>query len=196
MQKYSQSIAEGIFPLLGFFYWDWSWYFILLFYILDGLAKEILLNFQSAKIYKTQGGEQSKSIWIKASFKSLAIHLFVLVLLHLMQINLQPNFSFSTELKGFLGHKELGVAQGYILIPFVALSVWLNYKMKFIKLNEHLKLKISHLWNEHLHYRCFVLAVVGIGFPITFWMGRNELVWVLSAVALPFIYQRFAKKSI
>ena len=48
--KYIQLVGDAIIPILGFFFWDWNLYFILLFYFLDMLTKEVLLHLKSNKI--------------------------------------------------------------------------------------------------------------------------------------------------
>jgi len=160
MQKFTQLFAEAILPILGFYYWDWSWYFILLFYILDVFAKELILNLQANRIYNTQGGDETLLTWKKSTVKSVLLGLSVLTLLHLLQYIRLPDFSVSNEIVNFFYHKEMGLPQGIILIPLIFVNVWMQYKMNFLKLNLHLKMKMSQMWSEHIHYRLFVLGIV------------------------------------
>ena len=50
--KYIQILGDAVIPLLGFFVWNWNIYFILLFYLLDLLVKEVVIHFKSNRIVK------------------------------------------------------------------------------------------------------------------------------------------------
>ena len=53
--KLIQTLGELLIPLLGYFFWNWSFYFIALFYFLDLLASTCILPLKINKIegYKT-----------------------------------------------------------------------------------------------------------------------------------------------
>ncbi len=187
MQAYSQYIGEALIPLLGFYYWDWSWYFILLFYILDGLAKATVLHLKSNKILQTQGGKSARSVWKKYGILVMAMDLVVLVALHFMYIQNHPEFQFTPEIRSFLQHKEMGVAQGWILVPVVVLGVWLQYQFTFLKLKLHTKIQMSVLWKEHFRQRFIVLSAVLFGGIVHFFVQLPDVVFLWAAVALPFL---------
>lgn len=186
MQKYSQNIAEAIIPLLGFYYWGWSWYFILLFLILDAIAKVFILHLKSRKIYATQGGEKSKSVWIKSGVFSLGVDFTIQALLHLMYSFNHENFNVGKEIIDFLSYEELGLAQGWIFVPLIVLNVWMQYKFTFLKLKQHTKTQISGLWKEYLMHRYIVLGIVILGCAIHFFVSLNDVVFVWVSALLPF----------
>jgi len=196
MQKFTQRIAEAILPLLGFYYWDWSWYFILLFYILDVIAKETILHLQANKIYKTQGGESNHITWKKLGVKSVGIGLFTFVLLHVLQYWRSPDVSLMNEIGLFLSHKEMGIAQGLILLPLIILNVWMQYKQNFLKMNQHLKTRMTAMWQEHVNYRLFVMTVVAIGLGVATVFGIKDYILLWGAVLVPFIYFQFFRKAV
>jgi hypothetical protein len=195
MQKLTQRLAEAILPLLGFYSWNWTWYFILLFYILDVAAKEITLHLQANKIYKTQGGEKNHETWKSVGIKSAMIAVFTLFLLHVLQYWKYPEFSFTNEIESFLGHKEIGIPQGLILLPLIFLNVWMHYKQNFLKTNQYVKMRMNAMWQEHLNYRLFVLTFAAIGLGIGTVFGIKDYVLLWAAVLLPFIYWQFFRKT-
>ncbi|MGJ8660903.1 MAG: hypothetical protein ACSHXL_02600 [Bacteroidota bacterium] len=195
MQKYSQLIAEAIFPILGFYFWDWSWYFILLFYILDVIAKELILHLQSNKIYNTQGGDNNAVTWKRLGLKSIILSILTLIILHVLQYSRQEDFSVVKEVSAFLGHKEMGIAQGFILVPLIFLNVWMQYKQGFLKTNQQVKTRMSQMWEEHVQYRFFILKIAAIGLGVSTVLGTNDQILLWSAVLLPFLYFRFIRKS-
>lgn len=193
MQKYSQHIAEAIIPLLGFYLWGWNWYFILLFFILDGLAKEIIFHLKSRKIFATQGGTQSLSIWKSSGIKTGILSIIAVVVLHGMYFINHQDIQFLDEIVAFLSYEEMGLAQGWVLIPLVALNVWVQYEFTFLKLGLHRKLLLSELWKDHLHYRYFYLIVVVIGLGLHSVFHFQDVVFVWASVSLPYLYERFLK---
>lgn len=195
MQKYSQNIAEAIIPLLGFYYWGWNWYFILLFFLLDGLAKEIVLHLKSNKIVATQGGENSKINWRKSGIKSGAIALFVALVLHFMVYISNADVNFFKEFIRFLSYTEMGIAQGWVLLPLIALNVWMQYKFTFLKFGLHTKTQLSMLWKEHLTYRYFYLFAVILGLGLHAVFHLNDFVFVWVSVLLPFLYMSVFKPN-
>lgn len=187
MQKYAQNIAEAIIPLLGFYYWNWNWYFILLFLILDALAKEIILHLKSNKIYATQGGDKLKRIWFLQGLKSAGLSIIVLLMLHGMYYMNHTNVDFTNEILRFLSYKEMGIAQGWVLIPLVVVSVWMPYKYQFLKLGLQTKTQLSKLWTGQLGYKLLVFTLVVVGALIHTLVHLPDFVFVWASVALPFL---------
>lgn len=191
MQKYSQHIAEALIPLLGFYFWNWNWYFILLFYVLDGLAREIVLHLKSKKIFATQGGNSARDVWVKFGVKSAVMALVVAFVLHFMYFINHPQVDFGQEFTLFLSYTEMGIAQGWVLLPLIALNVWTQYKFTFLKLGLHTKISLSQLWKAHLNQRSFYLSTVIIGLGIHVVFHLNDVFFLWASVLLPVLYVRF-----
>ena len=119
--KYIQIIGDAIIPLLGFFMWNWNVYFILLFYLLDLLIKEVLVNVKANKIQQHQvnvyGSFQTNQMkYTLISFLILGFSLFIIYEF----LNFRDaQFQLLKELIDFWNHKDMGFAQGYFLIPLV-----------------------------------------------------------------------------
>jgi hypothetical protein len=191
MQKFSQAIAEAILPILGFYYWDWSWYFIFLFYSLDVIAKEVIINLQSQKIYQTQGGQENLHFWKKSAIKSGIMGVGLLWLFHFLEFLRNPTFSIGEEVTAFFFHKEMGIPQGYLLLPLILLNVWMQYKLQFLKQGMHLRMKMSQLWNDQLRYRFLVIGIVALGLGLHSFIQIKDAVLLWTAVILPFLYAQF-----
>ena len=61
-QKYVQSFGDALIPILGYFFWNWNLYFIVLFYLLDLIASEVFMYFKSKKILQVQGGKWKENL--------------------------------------------------------------------------------------------------------------------------------------
>jgi hypothetical protein len=194
VQKYSQYLAEALIPLMGYYIWNWGWYFILLFVILDAFAKEVVLHLKSNKIYQTQGGSQSISVWKKQGLKSAAISLSILLMVHGVYYIHRINVDFLAEIKSFFAYKELGIPQGWVLVPLVFLNVWVQYKFAFLNVGLHTKTQISLLWQLHFKYKIFVFILVLVASLIhtLFHLSDAVLVWI--TILLPIVYMLITKR--
>jgi hypothetical protein len=188
-----KAIFEGIIPLLGFYYWEWSFYFILLFYVIDWIAKEVLVNFQAKAIYKTQGGEKSTQVWKRAAVSGLIYLIATIFNWQVIQLMRDAEFDFSERIWAFLSYMDMGIAQGLVLVPLIALSVWLTYKMEFIKLGMNHKTTMSALWLAHntAAKKLLIFSTMMVMLHLLWVPNETFLVW--GAVLLPVVNQ-YSKK--
>ena len=138
----SAILGDAVLPLVGFLFWDWGFYFIILFFLFDLVIRTLFLNKRIGLL---------PSIILPKAFLLKGIGLVVLevVILHLL-VYLSLNFiSFPTEIWGFLSYEELGFAQGIILLPLLFLN-------EIIRIRNEKKLGVSQnvrfeiLWNYQL----------------------------------------------
>ncbi|MEY4127870.1 MAG: hypothetical protein RL737_2059, partial [Bacteroidota bacterium] len=93
-------LAEVLLPLIGVFAWQWSFDFICWFYVID-----VFLN---ASVGILRHREFRAPIGLALPWFELVL---VITLIVLSGNELWPS------LKNFLAYKDMGIAQGYILIP-------------------------------------------------------------------------------
>ena len=122
-EKISSLIGDIGIPIAGFFFWNWSIYFICLFFLLDQVSKEV------SGIIRMRSIRQR----VKLSNRTYLFHIssFVLCLLavHVYVYMLHPKMNFLKEMNDFFWFKDMGIAQGLILTPIVLFSERLRYKM-------------------------------------------------------------------
>ena len=193
--KHIQLVGDAVIPVLGFFLWHWSLYFILLFYFIDLVTKEVLLHIKSKKIldYRKQiNTDQFKKetrSWIKFGFFSLVLLISVLVLVQLSMPFIQQHFDYQHEIKKFWFYKEMGIEQGYVLVPLIAFMGYTQYKMEFLLPAIHTKISNSQLWNIHLKTMIILLAFTGLAFGLVHFIHFPEWIIVISIVLISSIYQ-------
>ena len=137
--KVFQAIGEAVIPLLGFFYFDWSLYFILLFYFIDLIATEVFTYIKVNKIITFQRiGYSFKQRYGKLVFNTMLVVL-LLILSHLFIYFQQSGIHFREAFIQFLAYEEPGfpVAQGYILLPLVIFGNYQQYNSMFVKSNAY-----------------------------------------------------------
>ena len=129
-QRYIQVVADAIIPLLGYFVWGWNIYFIVLFYLLDYLSGEIIVNLKAKQVDLFT--DRGRSTWSKYSKVSVLLFILTLVSVHLGVHGIRPELHYLEELSKFFWYKELGIPQGFVLIPLVFFVAHQRYKMEFL----------------------------------------------------------------
>ena len=110
-------MADATIPILGYFLWDWGLFFIVLYYLLDLIVSEIFMHLKTREIRKFRFGSMTHSLRYIALGMSLIATTLLLVRLFILQIH--PQTDVVKEVVAFLSYKDLGIAQGYLLIPVV-----------------------------------------------------------------------------
>jgi len=186
-QEYIQLLGDAIIPLAGAFFFDWSLYFILIFYCLDLVALEVILHLKSKKTVEFRG--ISKNEWSKRGLISALLLVFVLALIHLAVFFIEPNIDFTQQLYDFVMYEELGIPQGIVLVPLIAFSAYQLYKMNFLMPARFRTISMDQIWKPHLVSLLIMFAFSGVIIGISQFIVFHELVYVLGIVLISFAYQ-------
>ena len=194
--KYIQLIGDSIIPLLGYFFWNWNLYFILIFYGIDFLTKEVLLHLKSKKINDFRKGENSH--WGKFALTSGLLLSFSIFLIQLSMPHIERNFDSLKELYAFWSLKDVGgIEQGYVLIPLIIFMGYFQYKMEFLKPGLFAKMSIQDLWNPHIKSLLFILGFSAFSFGLVQFIQLPEVFFVVGIVLISSLIQlvSFTKKT-
>jgi len=127
VEIFSAIIGDAALPLLGFLFWDWGFYFIVLYFLFDIFIRALFL-IKRVKLLP--------AIDLNYRFSLLGIFLTIIeiCLLHLLvYFSLSP-VSLFQEFWLFLSYEELGIAQGIVLLPLLFLN-------EIIKIRNEIKMK-------------------------------------------------------
>ena len=199
--KYIQLIGDAFIPVLGFFFWDWNLYFILLFYFLDMLTKEVLLHLKSKKIvnFQREQGfedvENEKRAWFKKSLLSFLLLCSIVFLVQITMPFIQLNFNGTQEIIEFWSYKEMGIEQGFLLVPLVAFMGYSQYKMEFLVPAIYSKSKIETHWNPHLKAMTILLSFSALSFGLVHFYRFPEWLFVVLIVLVSSVYQLYTLKK-
>ena len=153
-EKIAVLIGDVALPLIGFFFWDWGFYFIALYFLIDQFAKQVFLlpRLVSAQVILPQ-----KAIIFT---KSLLLFLFQIMMILLINYQLDPHFNLFQESINFIMYKDMGIQQGFILVPLLFTAEWLKLKTdnKVIKSTEIKRFKINHV----LKQAQILLSILGL----------------------------------
>lgn len=193
--KYIQVLGDGIIPLLGFFFWDWNLYFILLFYFIDMFTKEVLLHLKAKKIVAHQIGTESptvqneKKVWMKWGIISLILLIFSIFLIQISMPFIQDQFNAKNEIIRFWSYKEMGIEQGYIFVPLIIFMGYTQFKMEFLVPAVFTRMNNSQLWQPHLKAMLILVAFTALTFGLVHFIKIPEVIFVISIVLISSLYQ-------
>ncbi len=177
-----QTVLEAALPLAGYFYWHWDTSFILLFYLLDWI---LFLAINSVKAKKrfafsqlaSERKQAIRTLLLGTAF--LIITCFVVLLT--MQL-LQPTFNFSERVVAFLRYNDMGIEQGYVLLPLLLLNGISVYKQQFIRPELYKYLTMGQLINESSKQGLLLLACAGLFFGVSLFMQLPEEILLFSTI--------------
>ncbi len=185
--KYVQLASDALIPICGFFLWDWSLYFILLFYFIDMLTDEVILHLKSKKIVLSQ--QLSKSTWMKYGIVSLILLLAALLIIHFSMLFIVEDINFWKEAINFWNYEELGIKQGVILIPLVFFVGFMQFRMEFLIPSRFKTAQLSDIWKKHITALISIITLAAVCLALEQFFSIPELVYVLMIVALSSIYK-------
>lgn len=189
--KIFQTLSEALLPILGYFYWNWSFYDLLLFYFLDQIVASVFTFVKIKKV--TDFHHQSPALIGFISFVLLCYSSIILVALLLIPTIL-PDFDFMLASMRFLLLKDMGLPQGVFLLPLVFYAGYLQYKMKFVQTNRVTKTTIQQIEKQHLQGLLVIIAVLGLGLGLTTFIKISEQVAVFTLILLTTSYSFFWKE--
>lgn len=185
--KIIQVAGDALIPLAGYFWWEWNLYYILLFYLLDYISNEIFLHVKSKKIQSTQN--TPPKIWIQNAIISSFLLLFSVLCVHFAMLFISPGIQFTEELLRFWKYKDLGIEQGYILVPLIFLVGFQRYKMEFVATAQFKTIQMNELWKQHIIVHFAILAfsctVIGLSTFTVF----PEIVYISALILASSIFQ-------
>lgn len=177
-----QTVLEAALPLAGYFYWYWDTSFILLFYLLDWI---LFLAINSVKAKKRFAFSQL-AIEKKQAIRTLLLGTAFLivtcfVVLLTMQL-LQPTFNFSERIVAFLRYNDMGIEQGYVLLPLLLLNGISVYKQQFIRPELYKYLTMGQLINESSKQGLLLLACAGLFLGVVLFVQLPEEILLFSTI--------------
>lgn len=178
--KLIQIFGDAIIPILGFLFWDWGLYFILLFYFLDLLVREVLTVAKSKKIIEFQSLPNENIIF--PLLKSLTLFITIVSTFQGISILLIDNFDWKKEIIAFWTYQDLGIQQGYILVPLLILAGFMQYKNEFILLKEYERLSFKDLWKSHFQTKLILLSCAAILLGISTFYQISETFVVFAII--------------
>lgn len=170
-QLYIQLFSNIVIPVLGFLWWGWGLYFILLFYMLDILSAEIVTYLKSKKIKDFRKNLPTIALPIKVyQIISFLFLVMIIVEMNIGMLLFNSSIDLKKEFVAFLMYKEIGIPQFVILIPLVVMMAYSSYKVDFLIPKHYLHMTEKTMWKNHIknHFLllsfCSILTLISVAF--------------------------------
>jgi thiosulfate reductase cytochrome b subunit len=177
-----QTLLEAALPLAGYFYWHWDTSFILLFYLLDWILFLAINSVKAKKRFAYSGLVTEKKHALRTLLLGSAFLFATCFIVILNMQLLQPTFRFTDRVIAFLMYEDIGIAQGYVLLPLLLLNGISVYKQQFIRPELYKYLTMGQLINESSKQGLLLLACAGLFFGVSLFMQLPEEILLFSTI--------------
>lgn len=191
--KFIQAGSDLIIPLLGYFVWNWSLFFIVLFLLID------LFVFAVISFLKDQKIQQHQARTYQFPFKHLGLTLVTfLVILALINQGFRwhtPNFKLLQNTLQFLATKEMGIPQGILLLPLITLGSYMQFKTQFILNRAFEKTSTQAIWKIHHLTNVVVLIATSVLISLIYLFFLPDWVYLLLIAVGSMSYRFFVRTT-
>lgn len=174
-----QLITEATIPLYGIFIADWSFSFLIYFFLFDLIFYVIL---ECIKIQKATKYQTNKAFNIVKFLPLIILSLVTIAMVFIVRENIETSTiteSFST----FFFQKEMGIPQGFLLLPLLFLTGFQHYKLVFVKQAIFTSVAISSLQTACRNNLLLLLASMGIAlFLFEIWAVPG--IWIMASFVI------------
>ena len=139
-EKIAALIGDILIPILGFFLWHWSIYFICLFFLLDQLSREV------SHLFRMRYLKSRFQIRPRSYLLNILIFIGFVAMVHVYNYMLHPTIDFTREMTAFFWYKDTGIPQGFILFPLVIFSERMRFKMNMKQFSDEMHVQS---WQNH-----------------------------------------------
>lgn len=177
-QKLILLLSELAIPVLGFYLWNWNLYFILLFYCFDMIGNEISLHLKAKKIAAYTSDLQVGN-WRVFGIISAMLLILNIVFIHIGMFAIHEDFNIKESFFSFLSYKEMGIQQGYILIPLIGAMAYSQYYTDFVVKQTYKTIRFKELFkrNFQLKFAILIFAVTISLIALALHPSEQILLW-------------------
>ena len=170
-----QFLGELAIPLLGYFLWDWSLLFILLFYLIENLFYSFF-RIETIREIKKLVLKKDQSRNAKIVIHTLLLWLFECVLVHVFILVIQPNQSIFNEWIHFFMYEDLGVPQGIVLLPLLYFTSRMKMKQDVLLFVRNMKSTDElNLLTVNFNTTWIAIGILGILIGLNYFIQIQEL---------------------
>lgn len=191
-----QTLVEGLIPVLGYFYWNWDASFILLFYLIDWILFWTLTLLKARKRIQFSGNASEKKTAVQHVSSAFLYILSTSLAVFFILPNIHPIFSWTERIVAFLSYSDMGIQQGFILIPLMTLSGYLVYKQQFLGPQLFRNFPVSYFTRESVKQGLILSVVFGLVLLVSFFVQIPDEVLLFGTVIGVIAYRLIARNSL
>lgn len=191
-----QTLIEGLIPVLGYFYWNWDASFILLFFLIDWSLFWTLSLLKARKRIQFSGNTSEKQLATK--HLGIAFLCILSTSLAVFQIlpNIHSNFEWTERIWAFLSYSDMGIQQGFILIPLMVLSGYLTYKQQFLLPQLYRKYPVTYFTREGVKQGLILSVIYGIVLSVSYFFRFPDEVLLFGTVTGVIAYRLITRNNL
>jgi hypothetical protein len=190
-----QTLIEGLIPVLGYFYWNWDASFILLFYLIDWVLFWVLSLLKARKRIQFSENIPEKRLAIKQLSSAFLCILSTSLAVFYLLPNMHTPFSWTERIGAFLSYSDMGIQQGFILIPLMVLSGYLVYKQQFLVPQLFRKYPANYFTRESIRQGLVISIVFGLVLLLSYFVQLPDEVLLFGTVSGVIVYRLVNRSS-
>lgn len=180
VQLISEILGDFLLPLLGFLFWDWDLYFILLFIIFD-------LSIRLAYAFIRR--ESRRADWL---LRPALFYICFLVISHFYIVLSDPTWRFGPAFSSFFWYADFFIPQGLILIPLLIYTERSRERMELLLTGTYQAQTQLKKLGSRLLAATIVMMLMCLCLAIFQWSEPTEISFFLSAWLLLIVYEHKA----
>jgi hypothetical protein len=188
-----QTLLEAALPLFGYFYWNWDTSFILLFYLLDWILYISLVSAKAKKRLDFSNNLEEKKQAINNLVVGVLLLLATSALVFVLLPQLETPFSWKERTWSFLTYEDMGIQQGFVLIPLLVLNGILVYKQQFVTPRLFERLSMAQITLGVKRQGILLLGAAGCFLGFRFFTPYPSEIVLFSTIAGTLIYRFLAR---
>jgi hypothetical protein len=157
-----QTLIEAAIPVIGYFEWEWDLSFILLFYLLDYLLAFGIFVAKGRKRLDYSLNAEEKKLFIRRTLMGFLLMIAACAGIGLGVVFLQPELDWTERIVAFLAYKDLGIAQGYVLVPLIVLNGVMLYRQQFLMPARYRQLDMQTITRPFVRQGLVLLGSAGV----------------------------------
>jgi hypothetical protein len=152
-------------------------------------TKEVVMHVKVYHVNKLH--PNGKAQWLKKSVVNTVFFMSFLLLVHVAVLQVFPTLKFTIEWWRFWTYEDLGIQQGYVLLPLLAVSGYMQFKQSFVLPNMAAKLTMSELWSPQIKLNVWRVLAASTWIGVARFIYLNESVWIGFILVVMALYQWF-----
>lgn len=162
-----QTLFEAAIPVVGYFEWGWDLSFILLFYLLDWLLAFGILIAKGRKRLVYSGDRSERHLLIQHSMIGFLLLITACAGIATSIVFLQPGLDWAERIRAFLTYADMGIAQGWFLVPLMVLNGVMVYRQQFLMTAKYRVQDMAHMTRPFVQQGFILLGCAGLLLGLT-----------------------------
>lgn len=169
VQFLSEILGDFLLPLLGFLFWSWDLYFILLYILLDYTIR-LLFTFIRPDSRSFQ--------WL---LRPVLFYLSFLILSHFYMVLTAPTWRFSSAFSAFFWYEDFFIPQGFIIIPLLIYTETSRQRMELMMTGSYNAVLQTKKLGSRMLSGTIIFMLMSLFLAVFNWSQSAEIIFFLGA---------------